>query len=177
MSFLALTNADEADIMFQYGDPNNSSRPGGPMVQAILPDTNVSNDTFRVIADGFTVNSLIISIASTCSSGNMTATVTLPLDESDPAAPRPEQAVQYYRASSVVLTLDGYNNTAALSNDQQTPNIPLPSWVNAPFLNCLNQTIGAAVPLIDTASSVLSLSPSVGLLVLLWAVIMTLLRP
>jgi len=60
--------------------------------------------------------------------------------------------VQYYRASSVVLTLDGYNNTAALSNDTNATNTPLPASVNTTFLDCLNQTIGAAVPLIDASA-------------------------
>jgi len=50
-----------------------------------------------------------------------------------------------------VLTLNGYNNSAALSNDTSAPNTPIPSGIDTNLENCLNQTIGAAVPLIDGA--------------------------
>ncbi|KAJ3532265.1 hypothetical protein NM688_g7450 [Phlebia brevispora] len=143
------------------------------MAQTVFADPS-SNNTFHLLADNSTVNSLILSVASNCSLGNTTALSATPLNTSDPSQPRPEQAVQYYRASSVVLTLDGYNNTAALSNDTTMPNTPLPSWVDTSFLNCLNQTIGAAVPLVDTSSSGSSLQwhlPSLGLLGLVWIVV------
>lgn len=70
--------------------------------------------------------------------------------------PNPEQAIQYYRASSVVLTLDGYNDTTALnaSAGPDDPHTPLPTWVNSSMLDCLNQTIGAAVPLVDASTAV-----------------------
>lgn len=79
-----------------------------------------------------------------------------PLNSSAPDAPQPEQSVQYYRASSVVLTLDGYNNTAVYA-DEDTADLPLPGVVvdlntnDGKLLGCLNQTIGTAVPLIDGA--------------------------
>lgn len=67
---------------------------------------------------------------------------------------RPEQAIQYYRASSVVLTLDAYNDTALfISNASSSPedgdadHAPLPKWVDRYLLDCVNQTIGLAVPL------------------------------
>lgn len=66
------------------------------------------------------------------------------------AAPKPEQAVQYYRGSTVVLTFDGYNNSAVYVN--QTALIPdsaLPSNLDSEMLGCFNQTIGEAVPLVD----------------------------
>ena len=50
-----------------------------------------------------------------------------------------------------MLTLDGYNNTAALSDDTSLPSVPLPSWIDQQFLDCVNLSIGAAVPLIDAA--------------------------
>jgi hypothetical protein len=53
-----------------------------------------------------------------------------------------------------VLTLDGYNNSAALSNDENATNIPLPSGIDTTLMNCLNQTIGAAVPLVDGTNRV-----------------------
>lgn len=77
----------------------------------------------------------------------------MPYNSSSPTQPRPEQAVQYYRASSIVLTEVGYNNSATFSNDSNAPNTPLPASTNSTLLDCLNQTIGAAAPLIDGAST------------------------
>jgi hypothetical protein len=61
--------------------------------------------------------------------------------------------VQYYRASSVSLAVDGYNDTslfgANATADGDVPHTPLPAWVNASALACVNKTIGAAVPLFD----------------------------
>lgn len=158
----------------QYGDANNSSRPGGPMMETTFQDRN-SNNTFHLLADNTTVLSLIGSVTNNCSLGNATALTTIPVNSSDPSSPRPEQAVEYYRASSVVLTLDGYNNTAALTNDTSVPNTPLPPWIDQSFLNCLNQTIGAAVPLVDGALPFgLHLNtPGVGLLGLIWIVVLS----
>jgi hypothetical protein len=140
------------------------------MQQTTFMDSN-SNNTFHLLADNETVISLIDAVSANCTLGNSTVLQPMALNTSDPSSPQPEQAVQYYRASSVVLTLDGYNNTAALSNDSSLPNTPLPSWTDQPFLDCLNQTIGAAVPLVDSG---LALNmPSVGLLGLIWVLVLS----
>ena len=70
-----------------------------------------------------------------------------------------EQIIQYYRASTFALGLDGYNNTAALPSNMPLSNTsapiplsddtPLPSNLNRTFLACVNTTVGASVPLID----------------------------
>lgn len=141
------------------------------MTQTTFADPS-SNNTFHLLSDNSTVNSLIESVAANCTLGNTTALTAIALNTSDPSQPRPEQAVQYYRASSVVLTLDGYNDTAALSNDSSLPDTPLPSWVDTTFLDCLNQTLGAAVPLVDANAGSLQWNlPSLGLLGLLWILV------
>ena len=141
------------------------------MAQTAFPDS-ASNNTFHLLADNSTVSSLIESVAANCTLGNSTALTVTPVNSSDPSDPRPEQAVQYYRASSVVLTLDGYNNTAALSSDNTTANTPLPSWVDTNFLNCLNQTIGAAVPLVNSGIPSFAFSSQfLGVYGLLWVLI------
>lgn len=130
------------------------------------------NTTFRVVADNTTVVSLISSIAANCSSnlGNTTAITPTTYNDSSTGPPQPEQAIQYYRASSVALTLDDYNNTGALGSDG-TPNTPLPSNIDTNFLNCLNDTIGAAVPLVDGAMGLVADAPSnVGIVALVWIV-------
>ena len=74
--------------------------------------------------------------------------------------------MQYYRASTVALTLDGYNNTGAFSEDDNAPDTPLPTNIDTNLLNCLNTTIGEAVPLVDAANMRWSAPSSAGLLVL-----------
>lgn len=122
------------------------------MYEATLPSAS-QNTTLHILADNSTVVSLLSSVQSNCSS-YLTSSISqpVPYNDSDPSSPRPEQAVQYYRASSIVLTLDGYNDTAALSggNDTQSQqDLPIPGWVNGTFLDCVNQTIGLAAPLIS----------------------------
>lgn len=111
--------------------------------------SSTQNTTLRLLSDKSTVVSLIHDIVADCSSflrapDNISVTsynYTLP-------APKPEQTVQYYRASSVALTLDGYNNTA-IFGPEGTPGIPLPTNIDISLVNCLNSTIANAVPLVE----------------------------
>lgn len=82
--------------------------------------------------------------------------------------PRPEQAVQYYRASSVTLLLEGYNDTSALSDDaNSTAPVPIPAWVDTALLDCLNDTIGEAAPLVGSGARDRLYAPNLGGLVAL----------
>ncbi|KAF8223830.1 hypothetical protein L208DRAFT_1411358 [Tricholoma matsutake] len=132
----------------EYGYANDSSRPGGPLYQfAILS----SISTFHVIADNSTASFLQATIQLNCHNAtNFSVSLSTPLDSS---YARPELAIQYYRASSLVLTLDGYNNTVALGPNPSAAPIPLPSNIDTSLMNCVNQTIGTSVPLIGSASS------------------------
>ena len=80
--------------------------------------------------------------------------------------PQPEQVIQYYRASSVALSLDGYNNSAVFSEDENAANTPIPTNIDTTLLNCMNSTIGSEVPLVESGAA--SLAPgmhsNVGLL-------------
>jgi hypothetical protein len=85
--------------------------------------------------------------------------------------PQPEQAVQYYRASSVVLTLDGYNDTGVFGNDTNAVHTPLLTNIDTNLLDCLNQTIGLSVPLIDAANARWATGPgteTIGLFLFVW---------
>jgi len=62
--------------------------------------------------------------------------------------PRPEQAIQYYRASSVALTLNGYNNSAVYT-DGPAEDAPLPAGIDVEMISCINNTIGGRVPLVE----------------------------
>ncbi|TFY68517.1 hypothetical protein EVJ58_g976 [Rhodofomes roseus] len=134
----------------EYGTPWNTSRPGGPLAEATFT-SNTANSTFYVIADNSTVTSLITSISKNCSSsiGGASSKVPTPFNATA-SEPQPEQAIRYYRASSVTLLVDGYNNTDALApggGDASATAVPLPGWVDSSLLECLNDTIGEAVPL------------------------------
>lgn len=123
--------------------------------------------TLNVISDNTTVNELIFSIKESCNTFLDAGTIPSnpsPFNESDPNVPKPEQTIQYYRASSVALTLEGYNNTAALFEDENAPPTPLPAEIDRNFVNCVNETIGAAVPLIDGAITIGT--PNIGLFAL-----------
>ncbi|KAL1749253.1 hypothetical protein HDZ31DRAFT_28000 [Schizophyllum fasciatum] len=130
----------------EYGSPSNSSRPGGVLTKVSFTSAS-GNTTLWVIADNSTTISLVDEIHDKCASLLSTSTSRLPVAYSD--TPRAESVVQYYRASSVALALDGYNNTAALTDDDKMAATPLPGWRNTDMLRCLNDTIGAAVPLVD----------------------------
>ncbi|GJJ08060.1 hypothetical protein Clacol_002267 [Clathrus columnatus] len=138
----------------EYGNPNNSSRPGGPLFVAPFQPINGS-ETYRVLSDNATVQSLITIIAANCSLTTTTITA-VPFNDSSQASnqPKPEQVIEYYRSSSIALTLDGYNNSAVFSSNDSMPDTPLPSNLNTTFLDCINQTIGAGAPLFDGAQSV-----------------------
>ncbi|KAI0071069.1 hypothetical protein K474DRAFT_1574593, partial [Panus rudis PR-1116 ss-1] len=133
----------------ELGGPDNKDRPGGVMVLSTFrsnsSDGKVNSTTFHLFADNTTVSALTDILRANCTSNTSGPVV---YNSSDPFSPRPEQAVQYYRASSVVLTLDGYNDTKALNN-VTAADVPIPTWVDPFLLSCLNSTIGIAVPLVD----------------------------
>lgn len=109
--------------------------------------------TFRLLADNSTIQELIADIAANCSSGNLISpdSIVATAYNDSAVAPKPEQVVQYYRASSVALSLDGYNDTAALDAPGEA-DTPLPTNIDTTLLDCLNQTVAAAVPLVDSGS-------------------------
>ncbi|KAL4079790.1 hypothetical protein J3A83DRAFT_1156224 [Scleroderma citrinum] len=152
----------------EYGDSFNTSRFGGSLMEVTFISNNSNpNTTFHVLSDNSTVTSLLDTVSSNCSShlSSSSSTSPFPFNASSPSAPQPNQVVQYYRASSVVLTLDGYNNSATFSN-QSMPDTPLPPNIDVTLLDCLNQTIALSVPLVDGASGLFAL-PSILSLVLL----------
>ncbi|OJA13705.1 hypothetical protein AZE42_10415 [Rhizopogon vesiculosus] len=120
--------------------------------------------TFRLLSDNCTVTSLISSIKANCSSNLASSTSKSPSPFPAPGGPQPEQAIQYYRSYSIVLTLDGYNNL----NSPNTSNSPLPSGIDTTLLNCLNYTIGQAAPPFDGASMHFTSPPCLGAVSFVW---------
>ncbi|KAG1729564.1 hypothetical protein EDB19DRAFT_1938367 [Suillus lakei] len=152
----------------EYGDSFNTSRMGGPMAQANFI-SNSTGSTFHLLSDNSTIGSLIDSINTNCSSNLSSSSSKSPSPYNSSApGPQPEQAIQYYRSSSIVLTLDGYNNSATFNSNPNTTDSPLPSGVDTTLLSCLNYTIGEAAPLIDGASSRYISPPCLGFATLVW---------
>ncbi|KAF9461733.1 hypothetical protein BDZ94DRAFT_1310362 [Collybia nuda] len=151
----------------EYGKPDNTSRPGGPL-QEISIASNIS--TFHIISDNATVYYLHSILPTSCS-GTTTFQVTLPqsYNSSQISGVQPEQAIQYYRASSAVLTLDGYNNTAAFGSDESAPPTPLPRNIDTNLMTCINQTIGGSIPLVG--GGIRTSGPSSALIFLVFWVI------
>jgi hypothetical protein len=155
----------------QYGLPDNTSRPGGPLDVAWFHSKNTSS-TFLVLADKSTVSSLIGSVKANCSSylssDNTSSSPTPYTNQS--SVPLSEQAIQYYRASSVVLTLASYDsgaqNDTQNSNASMAPAVSLPNGTDTTLLTCLNDTIGRAVPLIDAGTR--TGPPAIYTLLLTW---------
>ncbi|KAJ7216274.1 hypothetical protein B0H12DRAFT_1032315 [Mycena haematopus] len=137
----------------EYGQPDNSSRPGGPMAMALF-QSNSTGTTFRLVSDNATVADLMTDVATNCSQFLTAADIAATLPTPFNRTVEPEQVVQYYRASSVALTLDGYNNTAVFAPENSTTDTPLPTGIHTNLLRCLNDTIGLAVPLVNGAPRV-----------------------
>ncbi|EIM89277.1 uncharacterized protein STEHIDRAFT_154955 [Stereum hirsutum FP-91666 SS1] len=168
-----------------YGKPDNTSRPGGALVQAVFFSNVSESAQFTLLSDNFTVTVIMPLIKYNCSMINNSTSSSTPVPYNPDASscsisnasscyPVAEQAIQYYRASTVVLTLDGYNNTAVFASNETDSNAtssgnatPLPSLsdTDQSLLGCLNGTIGAAVPLVDGGVSSMKFSSNVGGLV------------
>lgn len=153
----------------EYGNSSNTSRFGGPMAQADFI-SNSTGSTFHLLSDNSTIGSLINSINTNCSShlSSSSSKSPSPYNSSVLGGPQPEETIQYYRSSSIVLALDGYNNSATFNSNPNVTDSPLPSGVDTTLLNCLNYTIGQAAPLIDSASSRYISPPCIGFATLVW---------
>ncbi|KAJ6477406.1 hypothetical protein C8R47DRAFT_1178762 [Mycena vitilis] len=160
----------------EYGHSDNSSRPGGVMTTTSFQSNGSNATVFRVLADLATINDLSSDILANCSASLNNATVTsqgapVTYNDTSTSPPQPEQVVQWYRASSISLSLDGYNNTS-IFQAEGTPDIPLPSGIDTTLLDCLNQTIGLAAPLIGgVGGRWAAIHNNFGLMSLVWLVL------
>lgn len=148
-----------------YGPADNSSRPGGELTSfTLLPTwafngtTSPSNgtsgpegNTFALYGDVNSINDLVSILSSDCSVVNATYGNNITAS--------PFNAVQFYRGDSFALLLDGYNNSLPnieVQDPSQNFTVPdqqpaaLPSAVNSTYLQCLNETIGGWVGLLDS---------------------------
>ncbi|KAF9557064.1 hypothetical protein CPC08DRAFT_764835 [Agrocybe pediades] len=122
----------------EYAD--NSERPGGPLAMANFTSLMIPKSKFYIVADNDTISDLLSAITVQC---NASLDLTTAPSAGAPFnnTPRPEQVIQYYRASTIALSLEGYNNSATYG-PEGTPDTPLPSNVDTLLMGRLNKTIG-----------------------------------
>ncbi|KAI0028567.1 hypothetical protein K488DRAFT_58261, partial [Vararia minispora EC-137] len=132
----------------EYGNPDNTSRPGGVMTTVAFQNLNRTS-TFHFMADNATVVAVTSQILTHCG-GDINDNATFaPLPyTANSSTPLPEQAIQYYRSSSAVLSEDGYNNFALYASNPNASTPPLPPSTDLVLLSCLNSTIGSTIPLV-----------------------------
>lgn len=132
-----------------------------------------------------------VLVTSSCNVVNSTIS---DYNASAPPSLHPEEVVQYYRGSSFALTLEGYNNTAAWPSNAPYP-VPITDNSTSPgadsndtalptdgldsiFLDCVNTSIGEALPIMNRASIGVSMEgvPLTGLIWLLVLVAQPMIR-
>jgi len=143
------------------------------------PSTSPAIYPFNLVGDEDSVRAVLdVLVSSNCTVANLTV---VPYSSANASQPRPENVVQYYRASSLALTLNGYNNTAQLPSNMPSnnntappniPDVPLPTnHTDLIFLACINSTIQQSLPIMNSASSMNALQCQLGGLVgLLWII-------
>ncbi|CCA71844.1 hypothetical protein PIIN_05779 [Serendipita indica DSM 11827] len=140
-------------------------RPGGPVgVVKLAPDTSRWNgingdEVYEMIGDRESLLFMMADLVDWC---HVQPQFIRRFDPSPPSnassssQPRPENVIQYYRASSFAISYAGYNNSFALGSPNPTTSqsfadsSPLPSSIaNSQFLRCINSTIAIALPIAD----------------------------
>ena len=147
---LRFLNIGDVFTVWKSGQFQSGGRPHGHLY------IRSKISTFYFVADNQTATTMVPIIQANCNSSLISSISNppVPYKSSDPQTPgpRPEKAVQYYRGSTAVLMLEGYNDTAQLSDDTTLPDTPLPTNIDATLLSCLNQTLGSSIPLVDAAN-------------------------
>ena len=149
------SNGEQLDLDF--------IRPGGPLgVVKLAPYTSywdgVSGDeVYEMIGDRESLAFMISDLVDWCHvQPNFIRRFdpSLSSNTSSSTQPRPENVIQYYRASSFAISYSGYQNTFALGSSNPTTSqsfsdsSPLPSSIStSAFLHCINSTIGTALPI------------------------------
>jgi len=128
--------------------PSDNERPGGFLATAAFGSSS-TGDIYCILADNATTSYLVHDVITSCRLFLSYTSLSATAYPSSIPFPLPEQAVQYYRASIIVLTLDSYNNAANFL-PEGTSATPM-SAVNTldPALECLNTTISHAALFVD----------------------------
>ncbi|KAF9531714.1 hypothetical protein CPB83DRAFT_82194 [Crepidotus variabilis] len=180
----------------EYGEADNSTRPGGALAYATFPASN--STTFRILSDNTTILSLIEDVNIDCSQyftlyTNTSFTYPYALSRnasegatpfvipytfnniSGPANPQPEQVIQYFRGSTIALTLDAYNNSATYATGnsllQVDSSLPKFNGGEQQIYDCIAKAIRSAAPLMNSSNRLRVSSLNFGTFGLAWIII------
>lgn len=131
----------------EYGPSLDPFRPGGQLVT--IPVSKTSSETYYLVGDRDSAILVMTSMVTWCHA--IPAWPSL-FDPTSLTSVRPENIIQYYRASSFALAYLGYNNTFALNNTstEATESDPLPNDIlNSTFRSCVDAAIADAIPILD----------------------------
>jgi hypothetical protein len=123
-------------------------------------NTTLGNNTLYMIGDGDSVTTLLTLLIDPhdyysygCSVSDL---AVVDMSWYSPPPIQFDNVIQWYRSSSFALAFDGYNNSYAVAPLNATAGVdwsdstPLPATLaSSPFLDCINKTILAALPIID----------------------------
>lgn len=159
-----------ASYDYSAASPNNSSRPGGGLELITVSSDDIINfptlaseeqvGTYMLLGDneslGAIMDVLRLSKSAQGCAINKYTTEAYPNTANIAQTIGPQNVVQWYRASSFALGFTGFNNSRSYYPANETDTItfddsdPLPSsLVDSAFLQCLNHTIGEALPILD----------------------------
>jgi hypothetical protein len=144
-----------------YGEDLDLLRPGGPVGVVRVGTKNKSrwpnvtdDEVYEMIGDKESLAFMTANLVDVCA---ITPQWPRKFDPTMLNSTKPENVIQYYRASSFALAFSNYNNTFALPSSNPTTtqrfdqSVPLPSLiVNSDFLHCINDTIKASLPIQDS---------------------------
>jgi hypothetical protein len=144
-----------------YGEDLDMIRPGGPVGVVRIGTKNRSrwpnmtdDEVCEMIGDKESLAFMITDLINVCA---ITPQWPRKFDPTALNSIKPENVIQYYRASSFALAFSSYNNTFALPSSNPTTtqrfdqSVPLPSLVvDSSFLHCVNDTIKASLPIQDS---------------------------
>ncbi|KAH7100367.1 hypothetical protein BKA62DRAFT_620146 [Auriculariales sp. MPI-PUGE-AT-0066] len=135
------------------------SRPGGAMSTEIVVSKSLGREAgvFYLVGDSSSVALVFSAIVANCNATNLdqplaTLTYPLPAGATNVTMPDTEEIIQYYRASSFALALEGYNSSVATAPSESQAYagpVGLPASVDASFLQCINATTAEFVPIMD----------------------------
>lgn len=152
VALLSITQPMTLNTLFPqyYQDlPQNFTRPGGELVQMVLTPPN-STAQFLLVSDNYTVDQTKTVLSKNCTGLN--ASDPTPFNSTGNILS--ENIFQFYRGDSAAVIIPGYDNTKELSDSPNlVPNPPLPSNFSSSDWVCLNETIGASIPLMHGGSS------------------------
>lgn len=138
--------------------PQNITRPGGELMEVMLtPMVNTTNPAtknttgkpslpFFFISDDYSGSQISIQLRTGCPY----LIISDPIPFNSTGNIQQGSVVQSYRGYTAAMALQGYNNAQELpGNPNLVPNPPFPSNASWDNWECMNETIGAAIPLME----------------------------